>query len=75
MPPRELRAGLAEVIKYGAIVDAPFLAWLHGHLDALLAMHGDQGARRLLQAYPVQEVPVADPGVLQDIDTPADLLA
>ena len=28
LPERELRAGFAEVIKYGAIADAPFLAWL-----------------------------------------------
>src|SRR5690606_24927942 len=32
----ELRAGLAEVVKYGAIVDAPFLDWLAGHAVALL---------------------------------------
>ena len=38
LPPRELRAGLAEVVKYGAIVDAPFLDWLDAHADALLAM-------------------------------------
>lgn len=37
LPPRELRAGLAEVVKYGAIVDAAFLAWLDTHADALLA--------------------------------------
>lgn len=37
LPDRELRAGLAEVIKYGAIADAPFLDWLHGHSAALLA--------------------------------------
>lgn len=37
LPPRELRAGLAEVIKYGAIVDADFLRWLDAHRDALLA--------------------------------------
>ncbi len=37
LPDRELRAGLAEVIKYGAIVDADFFAWLEGHMDALLA--------------------------------------
>lgn len=42
LPPRELRAGLAEVIKYGAIVDAPFLAWLAEHAEALLA--GDDAA-------------------------------
>ena len=37
LPPRELRAGFAEVIKYGAIIDAPFLDWLEAHADALLA--------------------------------------
>ena len=37
LPPRELRAGLAEVIKYGAIIDAPFLAWLDAHTTGLLA--------------------------------------
>ena len=37
LPPRELRAGLAEVIKYGAIVDAPFLAWLDANATGLLA--------------------------------------
>jgi molybdenum cofactor cytidylyltransferase len=43
------------------------------HLAALLALSGDQGARRLLQSCPVTEVAVADPGIFQDIDTPADL--
>jgi 3-dehydroquinate synthase len=37
LPERELRAGLAEVVKYGAIVDAPFLDWLDAHAEALLA--------------------------------------
>jgi 3-dehydroquinate synthase len=37
LPQRELRAGLAEVIKYGPIADAEFLAWIEDHLDALLA--------------------------------------
>jgi 3-dehydroquinate synthase len=37
LPDRELRAGLAEVIKYGPIADAAFLAWIEDHLDALLA--------------------------------------
>ncbi|MFA6985897.1 MAG: 3-dehydroquinate synthase [Arenimonas sp.] len=36
LPERELRAGLAEVVKYGAIVDAGFFAWLEAHVDALL---------------------------------------
>lgn len=37
LPERELRAGLAEVVKYGAVFDARFLAWLDAHADALLA--------------------------------------
>ena len=42
LPPRELRAGLAEVIKYGLSCDAGFFAWLEDHLDELLA--GDPAA-------------------------------
>jgi len=37
LPPRELSAGLAEVIKYGPIADMAFLAWIEDHLEALLA--------------------------------------
>jgi 3-dehydroquinate synthase len=37
LPAREFRAGLAEVVKYGAIRDAPFFSWLEANLDALLA--------------------------------------
>ena len=37
LPDRELRAGLAEVVKYGAIFDAGFLGWLEAHAVALLA--------------------------------------
>ena len=36
LPNRELRAGLAEVIKYGAIQDATFLAWLDENIDSIL---------------------------------------
>ena len=36
LPDRELRAGLAEVIKYGAIQDAKFLAWLDENIDSIL---------------------------------------
>ena len=40
LPDRELKAGLAEVIKYGPIADMDFLHWLEQHLDALLARDG-----------------------------------
>jgi 3-dehydroquinate synthase len=36
LPPRELSAGLAEVIKYGPIADMVFLDWIDHNLDALL---------------------------------------
>ena len=42
LPPAELRAGLAEVIKHGAIRDAAFFDWLEANLDALLRL--DRGA-------------------------------
>jgi 3-dehydroquinate synthase len=38
LPVRELRAGLAEVIKYGLLDDAQFLEWIERHLDELLAL-------------------------------------
>ena len=37
LPQRELRAGLAEVIKYALICDAPFFDWLEAHIDDLVA--------------------------------------
>lgn len=35
LPDRELRAGLAEVVKYGAIFDAAFLDWIQAQAAAL----------------------------------------
>ena len=37
LPPRELRAGLAEVVKYGALGDAGFFAWLESSREKLLS--------------------------------------
>ena len=37
LPDRELRAGLAEVIKYGIIDDAEFFEYLEAHMGRLLA--------------------------------------
>lgn len=78
--PATLRA-LAARLEQGAGIVAPVTAGRRGnpvgfgrvHLDALLALRGEQGARALLQAFPVTEVMVDDPGILRDIDTPADL--
>lgn len=40
LPPRELASGLAEVIKYGIILDGEFFTWLEANIDALLALDG-----------------------------------
>ncbi|WP_173912156.1 3-dehydroquinate synthase [Acinetobacter sp. Marseille-Q1618] len=39
LAPRELSAGLAEVIKYALLGDAEFLLWLEQHMEALLAQN------------------------------------
>jgi molybdenum cofactor cytidylyltransferase len=78
--PATLQA-LAARLEQGAGIVAPVMAGRRGnpvgfgrvHLDALLALRGEQGARALLQAFPVTEVQVTDPGIFRDVDTPADL--
>jgi 3-dehydroquinate synthase len=57
LPARELRAGLAEVIKYALIRDAAFFDWIEAHIGQLLAREDgalvahderEQGERALL---------------------------
>ena len=48
LPPRELAAGLAEVIKYGLIHDAEFFDWLEQTIDALIAGDADALAQAVL---------------------------
>jgi 3-dehydroquinate synthase len=43
LPPRQLSAGFAEVVKYGLIDDAAFFAWCEDNLDDFFA--GDPAAR------------------------------
>ncbi|MGE0609656.1 MAG: 3-dehydroquinate synthase [Pirellulales bacterium] len=44
LPDREYRSGLAEVVKYGVILDADFFAWLEGH-TAEIAARQDEALR------------------------------
>jgi 3-dehydroquinate synthase len=37
LPPRELSAGLSEVIKHGAIIDAEFFDWIEANIDRLVS--------------------------------------
>lgn len=72
---------LADALAAGSPIAAPVMAGRRGnpvgfgrvHLEALLALSGDQGARRLLQTCPVTELPVDDPGIFRDIDKLTDL--
>lgn len=51
LPPRELAAGYAEVIKYGVLGDADFFNWCEQHGAAMLA--GDRPARETAVARSV----------------------
>jgi molybdenum cofactor cytidylyltransferase len=74
-------AAVVAALHAGADIAAPTLEGRRGHpvgfsrrhLEALLALRGDQGARALLAAHPVTEVAVDDPGIFADIDTRDDL--
>lgn len=76
-------AALAAAVEAGGGIAVPMIGGRRGnpvafgrmHLDELLRLRGDEGARTLLLAHPVTAVDVDDPGILQDIDTPPDLLA
>ena len=74
---------LVRAIEEGAGIAAPLfdggrgnpVAFGASHHAALLALDGDQGARRLLASSPVTTIAVPDPGILRDIDTQGDLPA
>jgi molybdenum cofactor cytidylyltransferase len=46
-----------------------------GFYAELSALSGDEGARPILARHGVSLIATEDPGVLRDVDTPADLSA
>ena len=76
-------AAVAGALVAGAGIAAPSVGGRRGHpvgfaagfREALLRSCGDQGARGLLRAHAdrIVDIPVADPGVLRDVDRPEDL--
>ena len=60
LPDRELRAGLAEVIKYGAICDADFFAWLEANMPALLRRDPDVLAHAIRRSCELKAEIVAE---------------
>jgi len=76
-------AAVRDALAGGAALAAPFWRARRGHpvgiagsfYHELLALRGDEGAKALLAANArrLVKIPVGDPGVIRDIDTPADL--
>jgi 3-dehydroquinate synthase len=60
LPEREFRAGVAEVIKYGAICDGEFFAWLEANMGALLQRDPDALASAILRSCELKAEVVAE---------------
>jgi 3-dehydroquinate synthase len=59
LPPRELSAGLAEVVKHGAIADAPFLDWIEMNASALLACDTEVMGHAVLRSCEIKSAVVS----------------
>ena len=59
LPPRELRAGYAEVVKYGLIGDAAFFDWCEANGTALLSGHQDARAHAIAASVAAKAATVA----------------
>ncbi len=76
-------AAVRDALAAGAPLAAPYFRSRRGHpvglaakfRPALEALAGDEGARKIIQAdeQGLVKIPVGDPGVIRDIDTPGDL--
>lgn len=77
-------ACVRDALATGALLAAPFYRGRRGHpvgfgaglRTELQALHGDAGARELLARHSARllRLDVDDPGILTDVDTPADLV-
>ena len=77
-------AAVRQALEGGAALVAPYFRTYRGHPvgiagrfhEQLLALGGDEGAKSILAAHARElvKIPIGDPGVIRDIDTPADLL-
>ena len=76
-------AAVRDALAAGAPLAAPYFRARRGHpvglcgrfYRDLVALKGDEGAKKVLAAHERElvKVPVGDPGVIRDIDTPGDL--
>ncbi len=78
-------AAVRDALVAGAPLVAPYFRARRGHpvgisgkfRSELEVLRGDEGAKKILAANEAScvKIPVGDPGVLRDIDTPQDLVA
>ncbi len=54
LPDRELSAGIAEIIKHGAILDPDYFAWLEADMDKLLKRDGKTLARAIYRSCEIK---------------------
>ena len=76
-------AAVRDALAGGASLAAPYFRGRRGHpvgisatfASELESLRGDEGAKKILSANAsnIVKVPVGDPGVIRDIDTPGDL--
>lgn len=76
-------AAVRDALQAGAPLAAPYFRARRGHpvgiagafFNELISLKGDEGAKQLLAAHAARmvKIPVGDPGVIRDIDTPQDL--
>lgn len=76
-------AAVRDALENGAPLAAPYFRARRGHpvgisgsfFQDLLALKGDEGAKQLLACNEarLRKIPIGDPGVIRDIDTPGDL--
>jgi molybdenum cofactor cytidylyltransferase len=77
-------ASIRKALEEGATLVAPYWHARRGHpvgiagrfYEQLINLGGDEGAKSILAAHASEfvKIPIGDPGVIRDIDTPADLL-
>jgi len=74
-------ARVADALRQGAAIAAPVHSGTRGHpvgfsakfYGELVALAGDEGARRILERHAVLSIETDDGGILRDVDTAADL--
>jgi molybdenum cofactor cytidylyltransferase len=76
-------AAVRDALAAGAPLAAPYFRARRGHpvgiaggyFNELISLKGDEGAKHLLAAHAARmvKIPLGDPGVIRDIDTPEDL--